>query len=256
MKVFIKIIAFLFLYGINWHAAYAQEFDILDLKLGMNITQVHEAPKTYGVNQNDIRESRQFYRYTDGVEQFQTDNFITYINAQRNKDGSTNSFGIYFSPGPQGGHVVAITRDLENRTNPPTRRQYLEALKNKYGQPISEDISTSQWDFPAGKVQCIAGGVGRYHPSKPSILKHIYGANLGTRDGVFHIQKVKSFSDCASYLTYSMPSGDDSPATRATAIMVDVAATAEGELSANEWVAGLEDQVRKVREAKGVQPEL
>ena len=95
MKVFIKIIAFLFLYGINWHAAYAQEFDILGLKLGMNITQVHEALKTYGVNQNDIRESRQFYRYTDGVEQFQTDNFVTYINAQRNKDGSTNSFGIY-----------------------------------------------------------------------------------------------------------------------------------------------------------------
>ena len=89
MKVFIKIIAFLFLYGINWHAAYAQEFDILGLKLGMNITQVHEALKTYGVNQNDIRESRQFYRYTDGVEQFQTDNFVTYINAQRNKDGST-----------------------------------------------------------------------------------------------------------------------------------------------------------------------
>tara|TARA_R110001599_G_scaffold353408_1_gene592075 strand:- start:1490 stop:2260 length:771 start_codon:yes stop_codon:yes gene_type:complete len=256
VKVIVGKIVFTFLFGIYCHATYAQEFDIVGLKLGMSVAQVHEALIAYGVDQKDIRENRQYYSYTDGVEQFQTDAFVTYINAFRNRDGSTDALGIFFSSSPLEGGVVAITREMGNQTNPTTRRQYLEALRNKYGQPTSEDISTVQWDFPTGKTQCIVGGVGTYGPAQPSILKKIYGANVGTRDGVLHNQKAKLLSDCASYLTYAMPSGDDSAVTRATAVMVDVAGTAEGELSANEWVAGLAEQARKVREARGKKPEL
>ena len=256
MNAYLFNIVFPLFFVLFSHAASAQAFDIVGLKLGMSTTQVQEALKAYGVEPKDIRESRQYYRYTDGVEQFQTEAFVSYINAFRSRDGSTDALGIFFSANPQNGGVVGVTREMENRTNPTTRRQYVEALRNKYGPPISEDISTVQWDFPPGKTQCIVGGVGTYSPAQPSILKKIYGANIGSRNGVLHTQTVKSLSDCASYLTYAMPSGDDSPVTRATAIMVDVAGTADGELSASEWLEGLAEQARKAREAKGAKPEL
>jgi hypothetical protein len=256
VKVVLANIVSTFLLGIYCHTAFAQAFDIVGLKLGMTAAQVHEVLEAYGIDKSDIRENRLYYRYTDGVEQFQTEDFIAYINAFRNKDGITDALEIFFSANPQEGKVVAVTREMENRTNPATRAQYLEALQNKYGQPTTEDISTVQWDFPAGKIQCIVGGVGTYGPAQPSILKKLYGANVGSRDGVLHNQNAKLLPDCASYLTYAMPSGDDSAVTRATAVMVDVAGTAEGELSANEWLAGLEEQARKVREAKAVAPEL
>jgi|TARA_R110001592_G_scaffold65793_1_gene202078 hypothetical protein len=256
MKVFMNKSAFLLMLYLGWSAVHAKDLDIIGLKLGMNVTQVHDALKLYGVEQKNIRENRQYYNYTDGIEQFQTDDFVTYINAFRNKDGVTDALGVFISPGPQGGRVVAVTRDMENRINPPTRQQYLDALKKKYGPPVAEDINTVQWEFPAGKIQCLVGNIGTYQPAQSSILKKIYGANVGSRDGTFHNQKAKSLTDCASYLTYAMPSGDDSPVTTARAIMVDVAGTADGELSANEWVAALTEQVRKARAAKGATPEL
>jgi hypothetical protein len=38
--------------------------------------------------------------------------------------------------------------------------------------------------------------------------------------------------------------------------MIDVEATARGELRAREWVAGLTERARKDREAKGTAPKL
>lgn len=234
--------------------AQAQEFDIVGLKLGMTLPEVKSVLKDYGVDPN-IQEHRQYYNYSDGVEHFKTEDFVSYIDAMRSGD-STDNLAIFFSPGPKGGRVVAITRTVNNRINPPTRSQYLDALKKKYGAPTAEDISTVQWDFPEGKQQCVVGAVGSYMPTQPSILKKIYGANVGSRDGVLHNQKAKSLADCASYITYAMPSGDTSLATDVRAVMIDVAGTAEGELSANEWVASLAEQARKARAAKSVAPTL
>lgn len=255
MQTFANKLLLLLIFCMPWSLAHAQSFDIVGIELGMSVEEVHQALAAHGVDQANIRESRQYYNYSDGVKHFKTDAFVFFISATK-VDDSSDSLSIFFSLGPPGGRVVAVMRSVENRTNPPTRRQYLEALKIKYGPPTSEDISTVQWDFPAGKIQCLVGGVGGYQPTQPSILKEIYGANVGTRDGVLHNQNAKSLSDCASYLTYAMPSGDDSAATTVTAVMVDVAGTADGELSANEWVAGLAEQARKIREAKGVKPDL
>lgn len=254
MKSFTVKIFLTYMLYICGNFVHAQDFDVIGLKLGMTVEEVHKALKDYDVEPN-ITEHRQYYNYSDGVEHFKTDDFVFYIEALKRKENN-DYLSIFFSPGPQGGRVVAITRTLENRTTPPTRSQYLNALKNKYGQPTSEDINTVHWDFPVGKIQCLVGAIGAYQPTQPSILKKIYGANVGSRDGIFHNSNVKSLSDCASYLTYSIPSGDDSPVTEARAIMVDVAGLANGELTANEWVAGLAEQARKGREAKGKMPDL
>lgn len=243
------------MFCVHWTLAHAQDVDVVGIRLGMNTEEVQNSLKAHGIDAKNIKVHRQKYRYSDGVKQFSTDDFVFYIDAFK-QDGNSDSLSIFFSPNPKGGRVVAVTRTVENQTNPPTRRQYLEALKKKYGPPKSEDTSTVQWDFPGGKVQCLVGGVGAYRPTQPSILKKIYGANVGSRDGVLHNRKAKSLSDCASFLTYAMPSGNDSPATTVTAVMVDVAGTADGELSANEWVAGLEEQARKDREAKGAKPTI
>lgn len=254
MKTFVKSVLVL-MFCMHWNLAHAQDFDIVGIRLGMSVEEVYKALAAYDINENGIQEYLQHFNYSDGVEQFKTDDFVFYIDAFKSTD-TNDSLSIFFSPGPQGGNVVAVVRTMENRTNPPTRRQFLDALKNKYGPLTSEDISTAQWNFPAGKIQCLVGAVGAYQPTQPSILKKIYGANVGSRDGILHNQQAKSLSDCASYLTYAMPSGDDSPVGMARAVMVDVAGTADGELSANEWVAGLAEQARKVRESKSAIPAL
>ena len=117
-----------------------------------------------------------------------------------------------------------------------------------------EDISTVQWDRPVGKIQCIVGAVGSYSPTQPSILKKIYANNIGSRDASFHKREVKSLDDCASYVTYAMPSGDDTLITNVKATMIDVAGTAEGELAANEWVAGLIEAARGKAKSGGTVP--
>lgn len=255
MKAFAGKLIVVLMFCMHWSSAHAQSFDVVGIKLGMSVEEVYKALKAHGVDKSDTQEHRQHYNYSDGIEHFKTDDFVFYIDAIKRK-GSSDSLSVFFSPGPRGGHAVAVVRTMENQTNPPTRRQYLAALKNKYGAPASEDINTVQWNFPAGKTQCLVGSVGAYQPTQPSILKKIYGANVGSRSGVLHNSKAKSLSDCASYLTYAMPSGDDSPVTTVRAVMVDVAGTADGELSASEWVSGLTEQARKAREAKGAAPDL
>lgn len=255
MQAFMSKLALTLIVCAPWAFATSQDFDIVGIRLGMSVDEVYSALKAHGVDHKNIQEHRQYYNYSDGVTNLNTDEFISYIDATKNT-GSSDSLSIFFSPGPRGGRTVAVIRTVQNAANPPTRRQFLEALRKKYGAPTSEDISTVQWDFPAGKIQCLVGNVGSYQPTQPSILKKIYGANVGTRNGVLHNSKAKSLADCASYLTYAMPSGDDSPVLTARAVMVDVAATADGELSANEWVAGLAEKARKAREVKGVAPVL
>ncbi|MCB1843895.1 MAG: hypothetical protein KDI09_13105 [Halioglobus sp.] len=239
----------------NAYGACAQTFDIVGLSLGMTETQARTALKAHGVDPN-LQEQRQHYAYSDGVNHgLTTEDFLYTIDAERRGD-THDALTLYFSPGPAGGRVVAIARRLEMATGAPTRRQYVEALVKKYGTPVEDDGNTLRWQFPAEKIQCIAGAVGSYSPTQPSILKKLYGANVGSRDGVFHNRAVTSLDDCASYLSYALPSGDDSAVTQSTALLVDVAATAEGELAAAEWVAGLAEQARLAREGQGAVPAL
>jgi hypothetical protein len=159
----------------------ANDFDVLGVKLGMTVAEVKNVLTGDGVDA-DIKEHRQHYTYSDGVVHgLKTEDFIYYIDAIRTAE-NTDNLSIFFSPGPLGGRVVAVTRAVTNQTNPPTRSQYVNALTEKYGEPTSADISTLQWDFPAEKNQCIAGSVGSYMPAQPSILKKIYSSDVGSRD--------------------------------------------------------------------------
>lgn len=248
---FLSVVAFIFF----CNSSHAQNFDIVGLKLGMTVAEARAALLAYGVDPA-IEEQRQYYTYSDGVNHnLNTEDFVTSIGATRQADSNDN-FSVFFSPGPQGGRVVAVIRTVSSPNNPPVRSQYRDALIKKYGSPTTEDMSTIQWDFPAGKIQCIAGPVGTYLPTQPSILKKVYQANLGSRDAPFHHRNVQSLSDCSSYLTYAMPSGDDSLVNLATAVMVDVGGTAEGELAANEWVAGLAEAARNAQASQGAVPDI
>jgi len=53
-----------------------------------------------------------------------------------------------------------------------------------------------------------------------------------------------------------MPSGEDSFVTEANAVMVDVGGTAEGELAANEWVAGLTEAARDAQTSKSATQDI
>ena len=247
----LSVIGFVFV----CNSSNAQNIDIVGLKLGMTVAEAKAALLAYRVDPA-IQEQRQYFTYSDGVNHnLKTEDFVTSIGATRQADSNDN-FSVFFSPGPKGGRVVAVIRTVASPNNPPVRSKYRDALIKKYGPPTTEGISTIQWDFPAGKIQCIAGPVGTYAPTQPSILKKIYQANIGSRDAPFHHRNVQSLSDCSSYLTYAMPSGDSSLVTQATAVMVDVGGTAEGELAANEWVAGLAEAARKAQASQGAVPDI
>ncbi len=152
------------------NSSHAQNFDIFGLKLGMTVGEAKAALLAHGV-EPAIEEQRQYYTYSDGVNHnLKTEEFVTAMAAVRQTNSSDN-FSVFFSPGPRGGKVVAVIRTVSSPNNPPIRSQYRDALIRKYGSPTSEDTSTIRWDLPEGKVQCIAGPVGSYLPTQPSILK-------------------------------------------------------------------------------------
>lgn len=247
------------LLAMTWHAARADtSFDIVGLRLGMTLAQARAALQAHDPKVK-IEEQRRYFGYSDGINnQLRSEDFVFWLSASRfvvegNQQGSEN-LTLYFSPKPGEQRVIGIGRIQSGMPNPPTGRQYRDALVAKYGKPSSEDSSgLVRWEFPAGKSNCMTKSVHRLSSGK-SILIPIYGNPTGNPDR-FQKPGVKSLSDCASYLQYTvgLPTR---PATEVRALMLDVEAAARGELAANQWVSELREKARKAREAKGKGPTL
>jgi hypothetical protein len=231
-------------------------FDIVGLRLGMTVDEAKAALKAYDPA-IAINEHRQYYTYSDGVTHgLRSQDFVFYIDGSR-KIVEGNQWGdegiaLYFSPTPDDQRVTYITRSQSNTPNPPTGQQYRDALIKKYGTPTDDSSGLLKWVFPAGKVDCTTGA-GTYHPSRGNFLKYIFNGGV---PGKFQKSGVTDLSQCASYLEYGVGLGATAPASNVTAAMIDVEATVRGEIRAREWVAGLTEQARKAREAKGTAPKL
>jgi hypothetical protein len=230
--------------------------DIVGLRLGMTVDEAKAALQAYDPAIT-INEYRQHYTYSDGVTHgLRSQDFVFYIEISRKivegNQWGDESIALYFSPTPDDQRVTYLTRNLSNTPNPPTAQQFRDALIEKYGTPADESAGLLKWVFPAGRTDCTTGAQ-TYHPSRGNFLKYIFNNGV---PGTFQKPGITDLSQCASNLEYAVGLSAAAPASNVTAKMIDVEATVRGELRASEWVAGLTEQARKAREAKGTSPKL
>jgi hypothetical protein len=255
-------------------AAEDNKFDIVGLKLGMTYEQVKEALAGLDIPASDIQETRQSFGYSDGVKHnHRTDDFPYSISASKRVQGSQNndSFKILFSPPPEGGSVVAISRYVTIETDPPTNGQYRDALYEKYGPPTvpHKNVNVDQWLFAEGSMNCLDGSLNSQIslPIKSSrgrdttfiLEKVFYTSGSSILTDKFRNGRVKDLKECANILQYVINGfslGSDKPFKTANAILIDVQSWVRSELAANAMVENLRQEAVKKREGLGTKPLL
>jgi len=250
------------LFCVPSYAAEDEKFDIVGLKLGMTDAQVKKALVDYGIPASDIKETRQFYGYSDGIKSdYRTQEFLSGIGASKSLQADHNeSFRILFSPPPEGGRVVAIARNIKNQTNPPTIEQYGKDLQEKYGPTISHRLTNiNQWMFGQGSMNCLdssQSGEFGLPLNTGGILEKVFHAE-GSRilTDRFRNGRVKDLNECANMLQYELPRYV-SLATSVTATMIDVQSWVKAQLAANAMVESLRQEAIKKREGRGTKPVL
>lgn len=250
------------LLGLSLPATADDRFDIVGLRLGMTHAEVMRALTAHGVTPSNIHETVEAFGYSDGIKNdHRTEPFLARIDASTStKVGSQrkgDALTIVFSPPPQGGRVVAVTRTISNRVDPPTSQQFAQALYEKYGQPYDANIG-GKWMFGAGSQNCIPNGMPRISGrDKQSILDVVFRKRAGRFDTSFFVNhQVKRLDDCANILEYRVGTLNDRPASQVTATMVDVQSWVKATLAADEWVNGLREQAVKQREGGASKPVL
>lgn len=249
-----------------------ERFDIVGLKLGMTPEQALQALAAHGVPADRIYESRIAYAYSDGLKHdYSTEEFLAEITGgkleQLGGKRRADSLKLFFSPPPQGGRLVGVSRALTNEVDPVTRGELREALIGKYGDPTAEAGTKLHWRF-GGDANCLSSspnGIGVTLPetsgrNRKNILEMVYQQPGGQlRMDLFRDRRIKSLDECGSMLEYHGGSADYTaaqPATKVNATMIDVQAWVAAELAASEYVEGLRQEAIRKREGQGNKPAL
>ncbi|WP_417549086.1 hypothetical protein [Methylophaga sp.] len=240
---------------------WANDFDIVGLKLGMTFEEVKQTLLDYGAKPESIQQQHQYFQYHDGAELHKTESFLHSVTTAKEvmgeKGRDQDSFVVYFSPPPEQSKVVAITRMITTRNNPTTIGQYMAALNDKYGEPQTMG-SRLVWWFPEGKQSCFSSTNLVMSPDIDQIMKSIF-LSSGNRYFLDRFQNTKltSVDDCAGYLVYQMGMlQPDAPANSVTATMIDAPTWVKANLKSMEWVEQLKTEATKARLAGSSKPTL
>ncbi len=233
-------------------------FDIVGLRLGMTEQEAMAALQAHDPTLNIARVDS-YYNYTDGVQTFQTDQFLGELRASRpNSQQAAPAFTLLFSPPPQGGKLWAVSRREKIAQDPPSIAQYSQALEQKYGKPtaVSPGNYSLSWDFPADKPRCLARdpqrpGFPTYRPkSDGSDLKiHLMAANQRN-------PSPPDYKTCGSQLYFILSTAADDVVGSFEAIMFDIGHYVTASEAADAQVQALEQTAREAREGKGQMPSL
>lgn len=153
--------------------------------------------------------------------------------------------------------MAATMRMIVNRADPPTGKQFAQALYKKYGQPDDAGLG-GKWLFGAGTQDCLKNAMPRTHGrDKKSILGAVSRRRAGKFDTSFFVNRqIKRLDDCAGILEYRVGTSSDQPATQVTANMVDAQSWVKATLAANEWLDGLREKAVRQREGGSGKPVL
>lgn len=238
-------------------SAFAQTTaDIVGLKLGMTPAEAQAALKSHDAGLA-IATGQSHFTYTDGTKQFNTDPFLSTMEARRRGSRqATPEFVLHFTPPPNGGTLWAIDRREVISENQPTLAQYTEALKQKYGAPtaVSRNGGSLAWDLPAGRTACLRD------PRDPGFPVFRPRSNADLAFLLRHAQQTKrapaDLSQCAIQLNYVLSTTGGQTISQFEALLVDIPAYAAASRAASEFVRGLENKVNAARESKGKAPAL
>ncbi|MCW5620897.1 MAG: hypothetical protein KIS79_07325 [Burkholderiales bacterium] len=235
-------------------SAFASEYDIAGLKLGMSPAQAKAALVAAGFDPKSFSENMATYSYNDGVNGHETEAFLDNIAAEKRENRSggrvVDNFKLAFAPPPKGGYLVMIRRNISNPIDPPTVAEYRAALTDKYGKPDIEQTGSLMWLAPRGAVNCMQVGNNVASGSAPE---------GGVMDGVGSMmarKKITNPSQCASMLEYRMSAVLNGPARTVRAILTDVPGWAKAYLASQEWVEAQRQAAVKARESKASKPKL
>ena len=245
--------------GLYATAAPAQApFDIVGLRLGMTEQEAMAALQAHDSTLNITRVAS-YYSYSDGIETFQTEQFLGEIQAKRqNSQQVVPEFSLLFSPPPQGGRLWAVTRREQIAANPPSIEQYAQTLEQKFGKPaaVSPGLYSMNWTQPDGKPTCLARD-----PQRPGFPTWRPKSDSG--DLLFTLQAANQrnpnppdYKTCGSHLFYILSTASDNVVSSFEAIMFDIGHQVTASELANQQVQALENQARKAREGKGQVPTL
>ncbi len=232
-------------------------FDIVGLRLGMTEQEAMAALQAHDATLKITRVAS-YYNYTDGIETFQTDEFLGEILAKRqNSQQVVPEFSLLFSPPPQGGRLWAVTRTEQITANPPTIAQYAQTLEQKYGQPtaVSPGQGSMNWTQPADKPACLARdpqrpGFPTFRPKQDGDLLFILRA-ANQRN-----PNPPDYKTCGSHLFYILKTMSGDVVSSFEAIMFDIGHYVTASEQADQQVQALEAAARKARESKGQMPTL
>ncbi|MGE3774424.1 MAG: hypothetical protein AB7I32_15975 [Gammaproteobacteria bacterium] len=240
-------------------AATAQApFDIVGLKLGMTEQEAMAALQAHEPTLNITRVDS-YYNYTDGIETFQTDQFLGELRASRpNAQQAVPEFTLLFSPPPQGGRLWAVSRREKIVQNQPSFPQYVQALEQKYGKPtaVTPDNSSLSWDHPADQPRCLARDPQR--PGFPTYRPQSDGSDL-----MIHLKAANQrnpsppdYKTCGSQLYFILSTTGGEVVDNFEAIMYDIGHYVTASEAADAEVQALETKAREAREGKGQIPSL
>lgn len=237
-------------------SAFASEYDIAGLKLGMSPAQAKAALVAAGFDPKSLSESMATYRYNDGANGHETEAFLDRISAYKreNRNGGrvVDTFNLVFAPPPEGGHLVMIQRNISNPIDPPTVAEYRTALTKKYGKPDVDRTGSPMWFAPRGAVNCMQIGNNVAAGTAPEAVDGIMLAV----DSMKARRKITDPSQCASMLEYRMSAVLNGPANTVRAILTDVPGWAKAYLASQEWVEAQRQAAVKARESKASKPKL
>lgn len=239
--------------------AASSELDIGGLRLGMSPDEARQALVAFGAAADKIQESRAKFWFMDGDNRHETPEFIDRMHGSNEvfKSGKrvSDSIELDFSPPPEGGRVVRITRTVVNFVDAPTVGNYRNALVEKYGPPDQKISGNPIWMRGPGKADCVTGAKGK---GADAYVNAIYRRIQG-RVSLEHLtnpRNIKGPDDCAIRLIYKLGSGDDLPAKRVTAELIDPGAWVKAQLAAMAVIDKQQTEAVKARDAGADKPKL
>lgn len=239
------------------------KMDIAGIKIGMTETEVMQAIKTFDASASLSNRYIANYPYNDGVNYFDTPDFLQHLTFQTSDSG----FAVWFASPPAESRVYAVSRRSSTQ-NPPTSDQFIAALTAKYGAASAISPSNSgqkfvQW-HEQGKPACTVikdksgnmipdnNSTGTLRPPNAVTLLE-QQAKLRYRRLIDALGPSVDVARCGTVLHYEWI-GD--VVKNFEVHLVDQGGMVTLNRKSSEWVEELENEAVRKRQAQGAAPKL
>jgi len=233
-------------------AADIHSFDVIGIRLGMTPDEVRTALKSHNP-EFKIEEYTYTYGYSDGTSSYSTDPVIGRMAVRHIRPTGPNRGNdviILDFSGRAGNEVAtAIKRERMGDLNPPSVKDFVTLLTEKYGPYDNHNVQYVEWYGNSGSKDCF--DLAALSETSRPLMETLPAAEMS------------DFSDCRDKLSYSIASSGrinsldmTTPVLSFHVTMVSPGLVVEKDTEVQEWVTNLEEEATKKRESNVVKPKL